>query len=140
VSQYFGRGVSAPMVAKRLASQGCVYINPKGWIQLKKPDWVWIEEDESLFLQEACHALSSHTEALLHNMEALKSKREKWVERRVFTMHIPENQYERARQIFNDCLKKQEDEIAEKMQALEDAGDTHCKTIGVGYYYWESKN
>jgi hypothetical protein len=139
VSQYFGRGVSAPMVAKRLASQGCVYINPKGWIQLKKPDWVWIEKDESRLLQEACHALNSHTEALLHNMEAMKTDEPKWIERRIYTVHVPEDKYELAVQLLNDQLSAQAEEIRKIVRSLEDKGQRCCKTVGVGYYYWETQ-
>jgi len=139
VSQYFGRGVSAPMVAKRLASQGCVYINPKGWIQLKKPDWVWIEKDESRLLQEACHALNSHTEALLHNMEAMKTDEPKWIERRIYTVHVPEDKYELAVQLLNDQLSTQAEEIRKIVRSLEDKGQRCCKTVGVGYYYWETQ-
>lgn len=139
VSQYFGRGVSAPMVAKRLASQGCVYINPKGWIQLKKPDWVWIEKDESRLLQEACHALNSHTEALLHNMEAMKTDEPKWIERRIYTVHVPEDKYELAVQLLNDQLSTQAEEIRKIVRSLEDKGQRCYKTVGVGYYYWETQ-
>lgn len=138
VSQYFGRGVSAPMVAKRLASQGCVYINPKGWIQLKKPDWVWIEEDESRFLQEACRVLDSHTQTLLHNFQCLDNKNDKWLERRIFSLRIPESKYDLARKKLTEKLLEQKDELHELIATLEDCEKDSGRTIGVGYYYWEN--
>lgn len=139
VSQYFGRGVSAPMVAKRLASQGCVYINPKGWIQLKKPDWVWIEEDESRLLQEACHALNTHTNTLIHNMQAAKSGDEKWLDRRLHSLRVPPENAQEARTLINSKLTEQKNELRALMAELEDTSGS-TTIMGAGYYYWEEES
>ncbi|MCG8464596.1 MAG: DUF6502 family protein [Xanthomonadales bacterium] len=139
VSQYFGRGVSAPMVAKRLASQGCVYINPKGWIQLKKPDWVWIEKDESRLLQEACCALNAHTNTLIHNMQAAKNGEDKWLDRRLHSLRVPPENAQEARKLINSKLIEQKNELSALMAELEDqSGSTTI--MGAGYYYWEEES
>lgn len=140
VSQYFGRGVSAPMVAKKLAEQGCVEIDPKGWIRLKNPNWEWMDENTAKFLHEASYALESHTASLLHNLECADDTSNKWIERRLYTAFISEENRSKARCMIQEKLKEHRAEIIDLISTLEDSETETDQVLGVGIYYWESKN
>ncbi|MCG8464600.1 MAG: hypothetical protein MI750_07085 [Xanthomonadales bacterium] len=140
VSQYFGRGVSAPMVAKKLAEQGCVEIDPKGWVQLKDSNWLWMDENTSKFLHEASYALESHTASLLHNLESADKPNEKWIERRLYTAFISKKNRPKARRMIQQKLKEHRTEILNLINELEASEAETDQVLGVGIYYWESKN
>lgn len=137
VYQFFGRGVSPHMVARRLATQGCVKLLPKAWVQLVHPNWVWIDQEELGLIENAKNALNSFGATLYHNQQT-RQPEEKWLERRVFTMKIPEQRQIEAKAQISALALRQKNEMVALMADLEQNECASGRSIGMGYYYWEN--
>lgn len=138
VMRYMGRGVSPKFIVEHLEKHGCVEAYNKNWVRLINPNWLLIEDKESDILDYGSRSLVGLAESVHHNLTSRQESDEKWVERRVYSLHVPQTRAAEARKALNDLLRKHMDEVAACVRAYEgDSADESAGFVGTGVYYWE---
>lgn len=138
VMRYMGRGVSPKFIVEHLEKHGCVEAYNKNWVRLVDPKWQIIEEKERDILDYGSRSLVGLVAAVDHNLRHRQTPEAKWLERRVYSLHIPQNLANEARSALNELLKKQQEEISLCIRSFERHNEGESAGfIGTGIYYWE---
>ena len=140
VSSHFGRGIAPTVVADRLEKSGNVKVRDRSWVQLIHPDWRWIKKEEGELLENAGNALNSLSLALVHNFPAQSGDKDKWTERRVYSMKIPAHKLSVVTKELNHHLQAQYKETVNLIRSYEDDSAEDVKEIvGAGYCFWRDE-
>ena len=141
VNCYCGRGISSIMVAERLQESGNLVIRDRNWAVFRSAEWRWVETNVEDFLESASVAMHTLSLTLDNNNPKNKSKKEKLVERRVFSEPLPQPLVREATKEIHQLLLKQKDEmhaLVNRYEALarqaSEAELEGAEVVGAGYY------
>jgi hypothetical protein len=139
VTRQAGRGISTRTVLDRMIATGNLEIVNRHFVRIIDANWRFIEDNEDQFLDYGTQAIASLATTVENNLQHRNNPEGKLVERRIYSIKIPEKLQDKVRKGINEILMRQKEEVGAYIRSFEDNSlAENTGLVGVGYYHWQS--